>query len=136
VAGLPKDTETLLLVEILMNYYKTSDGRKVSQATIMRNLSISYQRYPEMHPCEACGGEATEHSHIISQARCKLLHKTELIWSRENWFFSCRSCHMEWEAIKGGRWINFNNVTRLLAVLKRHDPEGYEKRMQVINEMK
>ena len=43
---------------------------------------------------------------------------------------------MEWEAIKGGRWQNFASITRLLAVLRRHDSEGYEKRQQVITEIK
>ena len=119
-----------------MNYYKTSDGHEVSQQSIDRLRAKSYAYYPELHACEACGALAVDHSHIISQARCKVLHKTELIWSRENWFFACRSCHMEWEAIKGARWSKFLNLPRLLQVLKRHDPEGHQKRIIVLEELK
>jgi hypothetical protein len=43
---------------------------------------------------------------------------------------------MEWEAIKGARWAKFLNLPRLLQVLKRHDPEGYQKRIIVLEELK
>jgi len=110
--------------------HRTSTGEYISETTIKRHLSENYKKYEQYAICEACGKLATEHSHIISKKRCKELGKAELIYSRENWFFACRSCHEAWEAVKSDRWTHFRNLERLIPVLQKHDPEGYMKRIQ------
>lgn len=88
-------------------------------------------RIDNPHPqCGGCGDEPNDFDHTIAKARCKELHKTELIWSTLNQEFSCRLCHRQWEAYKSGDWINHRNVERRLAFLKEHDPEGYQKRIE------
>jgi len=117
-----------------MNRYICSDGSKVTQATIQRKLSEAYRLYGgRFFLCEGCGNErATDHSHIISQKRCKELHKTELIWSRENWFYACRDCHMIWESYKSGEFGSLKNIDELLDVLRVYDYEGLQKRLNYL----
>ena len=112
-----------------MNKYRISTGEYISENIIKRRLSENYRKYPQLAICEACGKLATDHSHIISKKRCKELGKADLIYTRENWFFSCRKCHEDWEALHGQRWIHFRNLERLIPVLQKHDPEGYMKRV-------
>lgn len=108
----------------------------MKQSTINRKLSeayrLKYAGYP--HPyCEGCGGRAIESCHIIAKARCKVLHKVELIWNPNNFFASCRSCHMKWEAIKNPQWLELNNVDKCLEFLRIHDEEGYITRRGYCN---
>ena len=113
-----------------MNKYRTSTGQYISEATIKKRLSENYRNNPSWSVCEACGhNRATEHSHVISKARCKQIQKADLIYSRENWFFSCRKCHEDWEALHSDRWKRFKNLERLIPVLQKHDPQGYMKRV-------
>jgi hypothetical protein len=79
-------------------------------------------------------GKAIETSHIIAKARCKELHKTELIWTRENTFPSCRKCHMIWEATNNPAWLSLLNADRCLEILEKYDPESYKKRMIIYEE--
>ena len=79
--------------------------------------------------CQCCQQEiAVDHDHTISQARCKTLHKTELIWDSDNWSSSCRECHKEWESYKSGRFEEHKNVIQRMLFVKEHDPEGFRKR--------
>lgn len=110
--------------------HRTSTGEYISDATIKKRLSENYRHHPAWSVCEACGCKpATEHSHVISKQRCKELGKADLIYSRENWFFSCRKCHHDWEAVNGDQWTRFKNLERLIPVLQKHDPQGYMKRV-------
>lgn len=111
-----------------------SDGERVSQATIDRRLSQSYRDKYETNSgtiiCECCGKEPSVHNdHTIAQRRCKILHKTELIWNPENYVRSCERCHKQWEAFKAGDWCLHNNVGERLYFLKLHDREGYNIRI-------
>ena len=125
-----------------MNEYKTSDGERVSQATIDRRRReeqrhILYRLAPLNPICEGCGEyPAMEHDHTISQARCKTLHKTELIWDPDNWSYSCRQCHQEWESYRSGRFEEHANVIKRMLFVKQHDPEGFEKRVQHLSNYK
>ncbi len=112
--------------------YECSDGRKVSQATIDRNYSKSLNEKHAgctMFICGGCGKLAHHNDHTISKARCKQIHKTELIWNPENYVNSCHQCHSKWEGYKSGKYLEANNVIERLRFLKEHDPEGYKLRI-------
>ncbi len=111
--------------------HKASDGTGYTENQIKAKLSEAYSlRYNEQitYLCEDCGkNQATESSHIIAKARCKQLHKTELIWDKNNFYPSCRECHMRWEA-------NDSTLVRywqLMEYVKKHDLEGYLKRINL-----
>jgi len=116
-----------------MNKYRTSTDERISQATIDRRRSLAYKVEAEQlysMVCQGCNIEwATDHSHIISQANCKVLGKAELIYEPKNWFRSCRECHHIWENKKSGKFGNLKNIDELLTFLEIHDPEEYRKRM-------
>lgn len=117
-----------------MNRYFTSNGERVTESTIKKRLSTAYKLWYDMGPeyCRGCGIErAIETSHIISKARCKELHKTELIWTRENTYPSCRACHIAWESISNPEWCELMNVDECLEILEKFDKESFNKRMYV-----
>jgi hypothetical protein len=118
-----------------MNYSICSDGTKVSQATIDRKYAEARRnKYADMMGtpcCEACGESSVDNDHTIAQARCKVIHKTELIWDPKNFPRSCRKCHHEWENVKGLKWVDHANVDERLRYLRKHDPEGYKYRMTI-----
>lgn len=115
-----------------MNRYYCSTGERVSESTIQSRYSHALRSwYPSgWATCEGCGGRATETSHIVAKARCKELHRTELIWTQENTFPACRKCHAAWEALKGEAWKELKNIKRLLYVEEKYDPQGYAARIQ------
>ena len=76
-----------------------------------------------------------DNSHIIGKARLKQLHKTELIWNPLSYFNSCRGCHLNWEAVKGGRWVFNANLEACMLFLKEHDPEGYRIRIEIMKDI-
>lgn len=119
-----------------MNMYFCSDGTRVSQNTIDRRYSEGLREKYEFNPvavtCEACGKEPSVHNdHTIARARCKVIHKTELIWHPGNYVRSCERCHKQWEDVKGLKWVEHLNVEERLLFLKRNDPEGYQLRMNI-----
>lgn len=112
-----------------------SDGSRVTEATIKANYSASLR---EKHAGQGsftcgcgCNGQAVHNDHTIAKARCKVIHKTELIWHPGNYESSCEKSHKEWENFKSGKWIEHANVEKRLAFLKEHDPEGYTKRIEL-----
>ena len=112
--------------------YTCSDGRRVSEATIKRKYSESLK---DKHAgqstfvCQGCGAQAVHNDHTIAKARCKVIHKTQLIWDQMNYESSCAVCHEEWEAYKSGNWIKHQNMENRLKFLKLYDPEGYNRRI-------
>lgn len=116
------------------NMYYCSDGSRVSEATIKRRYSESLKtkhQYLPVH-CEGCSKELAAHNdHTIAKARCKVIHKTELIWNHGNYVSSCPKCHREWEDFKSGDWVYHDNVTERLDFLKKHDPEGFTVRKEL-----
>lgn len=118
------------------NYYYTSTGERYSQAQIDKKLSETYRKAyaGEPHPyCHGCGKRATETSHIISQRRCKILRKTELIWNVENMFPACRDCHMLFEGFKNEKVFQLFNYKQCLNFIKLHDSKDYERRISTRN---
>lgn len=111
--------------------YKCSDGTRVGQDQIDRRLTKLYANMPTQKRCSAYPLQmANDHDHTISQARCKQLGKTELIWDPDNIEFSSRISHMEWESYRSGKFEEHQNVIRRMKYVKMHDPEGFEKRYQ------
>lgn len=111
-----------------------SDGTWIDSKNIRSKLKAAYRRQEREDPsngrCECCMARAADdHDHTISQARCKQLKKGELIWDKDNWSRSCRSCHMEWESYKSGKFKLHKNYIRRMLFLRKHDPEGYRKRL-------
>lgn len=114
-----------------MNYYQCSNGEKVSQATIDNRRSKAYKLAYQMMDnsiCEGCEKERAQgSSHIVSQQRCKHLHKTELIWLRINFFPASHNCNSRWESND----TTLKNYKRCMAILEVLDPEGYTKRIEL-----
>lgn len=116
------------------NLYFTSTGERISEATIRHRYSVSIR---EKHvgyssfTCQAClKAQAVHNDHTISRARCKELHKAELIYNPGNFEDSCANCHSEWETFKSGKWMDHKNVEKRLLFMKKHDPDGYNRRME------
>jgi hypothetical protein len=106
-----------------MIYYKTSSGERVSEATIKKRLSEAYrQQYDgKPHPCcDETGVRAECSSHIISQKRCKELHKAELIWNPSNFFPATYVVNSRWESNDK----TLRNYNQYLAFVEEHDLEG------------
>jgi hypothetical protein len=114
--------------------YYCSDGSRVSQTTIDKRRSDTYKRlyYGESPRCKGCGTRATCSAHIIAQARCKVLHLTELCWNPINIFPACYKCNAAIENPKGSDWKELLNIEECLEVIKKYDLELYNK---FINEM-
>lgn len=113
-----------------MNHYNCSDGRKLTAGTIKSYLNKAYHKKYRGEPyprCEGCGDEAQCSAHIIAQARCKQLGKTELIWNPSNFFPSCYLCNRAIENPKGKAWRELRNIQTCLEFIKQHDPELYTK---------
>lgn len=108
----------------------------VTEVTIVRKYSESLKKkHGGMFGsliCEGCGKQRAEHNdHTIAKARCKVIHKTELIWNPKNYVSSCSTCHRQWENFKSGEWIHHLNVEERLLFLKQHDPDGYNTRIEL-----
>lgn len=118
-----------------MNKYYTSSGEAVSEATIKKRLRDAYKWAMPKYVCECCGKNRTDdHDHTLPQAKCKQLHKTELIWDEENWSYSCRTCHNIWESYKSGIFQTHKNVVKRMLYLKKHALEEYKKRLNYIDD--
>lgn len=112
----------------MANTYECSDGTRITQATIDRRYSQSreekYQGFSVTLRCQ-CGEQGNDNDHTIAQRRCKDIRKTELIWNPDNYVWSCRKCHHEWENFKSGEWLRHSNSAERLAFMREHDFEGY-----------
>lgn len=116
------------------NYYKCSDGSKVSEATVKRKLSEAYRAKYEGEPlglCEGCGARQPNGSaHIIPKTRCKYdLNMTELIWHPVNFFRACNQCNSAIENPGGTAWKDLLNLDHCLYVIEKYDKELYQKFM-------
>lgn len=115
--------------------YYCSDGTKVTQDQIDKHRSKSYSIvYPnQIQQCQGCGEKAQGSAHIVPQARCKQIHKTELIWELDkfrkpvNFFPACHKCNAAIENPKGDDWKYLDNIGECLAAMKEHDEELYNK---------
>lgn len=121
------------------NTFECSDGERVTQKEIDTKLINAYAEARKEKQiigralsnatiCEGCMEQvATCHAHIIGRSRCKKIRKTELIWSRDNFFFSCFECNSAIENPKGQEWKKLKNVEKCMKFIMTHDPELYVK---------
>ncbi len=122
------------------NKYRCSSGELVSQIEINKNLKEVYKyidldRLPICQGCNSPHNPPLSHSHTISQARCKSLGKTELIWDEENIEIECfgapssnpTECHNIWEVSNLEMKKTLFNFKKKLEYIKIHDQETYKK---------
>jgi len=114
--------------------YKTTTGEELTQTQINSRRAKAYSENtkPIESMCKCCDKRHAEHrDHSISQARCKQLHKVELIWDPLNWSLSCSVCHNSWESYKNSAFKEHKNYSIRMNFVKLHDPEGYRKRINL-----
>jgi len=68
------------------NYYHTSTGEKVSQATIDSRRSKTYRKMydSQIQSCAGCNGTAQGNAHLIPQKVAKDEGMAELCWLPDN----------------------------------------------------
>lgn len=112
-----------------------SNGERISDATAQRRYSEMLKEKYQGFTRIICGGcrevFSVHNDHTIAKARCKVIHKTELIYHPDNIVRSCQRCHDQWESMKSGDWLNHKNVEQRLAFLKEHDSEGFKIRIEL-----
>jgi hypothetical protein len=85
----------------MANKYSTSNGERISQATIDQRRSKAYRELYEGNPHPICGcGEAAQGSmHYVPQAYCKQIGKAEYCYSPINIRAACYKCNIRAELI-------------------------------------
>ena len=118
----------------MANKYYTSDGQAYTQQQIRTKYSQEKNWWRTKGICEAYGFPKVAHDpdHTIAQARCKVLHKVELIWSEANISWSCREAHQEWESYKSGKFSHHKNAYQRMVFVAMHDEEVFKKRFYCI----
>jgi len=115
----------------MANKYLCSDGSKVTQAQIDRRRSEAYRIKYQDNPnpiCEGFGKERAQGTaHIIPQARCKQIGKTELIWDTANMFPATHEANQAIENPKGTAWKQLKNLDYCLEYIFKHDRELWMK---------
>lgn len=119
--------------------YRCSDGTLVSQSEINERLKVAYKSIDQARDpiCQGTGRSdlPLSHSHTISQARCKELGKTELIWDEDNIelenFHEPSSfptaAHNIWEVGSLEQKKTLLNFTRKLQYIELHDQQTFQK---------
>lgn len=127
---IPNKSATNKSIPKKSNTFACSDGTRVTQDQIDRRRSEAYKnKYPVQElTCHCCWKRQAQGSaHLIPQARCKNLGKTELIWHPRNIVPACIHCNMYWETPKGNNWQNLSDVDYHLEFIGENDPELYQK---------
>jgi hypothetical protein len=127
--------------------FRCSDGRLVSQVEVKRKYAETCDRIKKTRP-EMCEGSGRwdvplSFSHTISQANCKSLGKTELIWDENNievegYEPPCSKptmAHNIWEVGTIQEKIMLLNFSRKVEYIEKHDSEGYRKLMIELDEL-
>lgn len=111
--------------------YVCSNGETVTQAEIDKRRGEAYRLKYQDNPCPIDEGFREQRAqctaHIISQQRCKQIHKTELIWDIENMFAATHESNRAIENPKGQEWKKLKNLQYCLNFIEKHDPELYAK---------
>jgi hypothetical protein len=84
-----------------MNKFSTSNGEKISQATIDQRRSKAYRELYEGNPHPRCGcGEAAQGTaHYCAQAHCKSIGRSEFCYLPINMVPACYKCNTKMENI-------------------------------------
>lgn len=112
-----------------MNYYKCSDGSKVSQSTINRKRSEAYRELYEGEPhpsCAGCDAPAQGTAHLVPQKVVKSLGKTEYCWLEINMVPACHCCNSILESYKSDEVKELLCYERLLEVTEIIDPTRFK----------
>lgn len=112
------------------NTWLCSNGERVNQTQIKNNRQKAYdlkRTACNTIICQGCGDTAVCFAHIIPQARCKQIGRTELIWALNNFFPSCYACNSAIENPKGQEWKALSNIEECLIVIEQNDHELYTK---------
>lgn len=113
------------------NTFLCSDGTRVTQAQIDKKRSEAYRIKYQDNPTPIDEGfrekRAKCTAHIISQARCKQIGKTELIWDIDNMFPATFESNSAIENPKGDAWLKLHNKDYCLSFIEKHDPELFSK---------
>lgn len=114
----------------MANHYITSNGERVTQTQINSRLARAKHGSIRNYICECFGMPFHAHDldHTISQQRSKQIHKTELIWDENNWSWSSREAHMQWESFKSGQFQDHLNFKKRMEFVAKHDPVGFNMR--------
>lgn len=114
-----------------MNYYNCSNGEKVSQATIDKRRSETYQRMYADNCQPICIGclinKAAGSGHIIPQAVAKSEGMTELCWTEDNICPFCHSCNSIAENISSETIKLLHCYDYILQITKKYLPSRYNK---------
>lgn len=123
------------------NTYECSDGTRITQKELDMRIRSAKIRKGKKLKCTALGDDydfdthgPLDWSHTISVERCKELGKSELSYDLNNMVCECRASHMDWESYKSGDFQMAMNVIGRMRYLKERDPEGFEKRIQVMDQ--
>jgi hypothetical protein len=145
IAGLPDLKKQYSITKVSSKpKCRCSDGSMVSQVEIKRKTAETYDKIGQDRAkfCQGCGrwDVPLSHSHIIPQARCKVLGKTELIWDKDNIHYHCfndsSSCHLKWETGNPVELIKMLDLEENIFYLEKHDPEGLKKIMIKLESLK
>lgn len=113
------------------NKFHCSDGTTVTQGEIDKKRSEAYRIKYQDNPNPIDEGfrekRAQCTAHIIAQARCKQLGKTELIWDIDNMFPATFESNQAIENPKGDVWMKLHNKDYCLSFIEKHDKELYAK---------
>jgi 5-methylcytosine-specific restriction endonuclease McrA len=114
-----------------MNKYHDSQGNSYTESAIKARYSrFLRELYQDAHSsqwCEGCNLRADATAHIVPKARAKSLHKTELIWTKENVFRACHRCNSIAENVSSPEILTLNNIEEIKRVLLKYDEERYNK---------
>lgn len=114
------------------NHFWCSDNTRVTQLEIDKLRGAAYIQNYNGHPhpmvCQGCGERYSNGSaHIIAQARCKQLRKTELIWHTGNFFPACFKCNTTCENVSAEGITKLKNFAYIKSFMEQHDPERASK---------
>lgn len=127
--------------------FRCSDGTMVSQVEVKRYYAETCDKIKKTRPamCQGSGrwDVPLSFSHTISQADCKAIGKTELIWDERNIELEGYEAptskptmaHNIWEVGTMAQKIMLLNFERKVEFIKEHDPEGYNKLMVKLEEL-
>lgn len=112
-----------------MNYYKCSDGTKVSQATINKRRSDAYRELYEGEPhpqCAGCHKRSEGTAHLVPQKLVKSLGKAEYCWLEINMVPACHKCNSLLESYKSAEVKDLFCYQQLLDVTEIICPERFK----------
>jgi predicted Rdx family selenoprotein len=114
----------------MANKYYTSEGKVYTQQSIRSKYCLEKNGWMANYLCEAFGypNISNDWDHSIPQARCKTLHKVELIWTRGNVVRSSRKAHIEWESYRDGKFSHHKNAYQRMVFVAMYDEEAFIKR--------